>query len=122
MKLEEQNNTYMEKTDKLQRELDETKEENYKIKKTVINKDNEIHILQEVLGKEKERRDSEVGEIKKMFYIEQDRCMKAIREAEGYSAKIDVYKDQSEKGDRLVATKDRKIEELNLELHDLRKS
>jgi len=48
----------------------------------VVNKDSENAALQSFLDKERDRREAETTQLKKMLTVEQERAINAIREAE----------------------------------------
>jgi len=52
------------------------------LKHTIVNKDSANQSLQQIIDREKERREIETNELRKMFQIEQERAIKAVREAE----------------------------------------
>jgi len=58
------------------------KDENQRLKHTIVNKDSANQSLQQIVDREKERREIETNELRKMFQIEQERAIKAVREAE----------------------------------------
>jgi hypothetical protein len=46
------------------------KDENHRLKSTIVNKDSENGVLQAFLGKEKDRREAETNELRKMLAFE----------------------------------------------------
>jgi hypothetical protein len=62
--------------------LNELKEENSRLKTAIVNKDNDCSTLRQILDKEKERREQETSDVKKMMMHEVERGIKAIRESE----------------------------------------
>lgn len=63
-------------------ELNTLKDENNKLKYAIVNKDSENSTLRSLLDKEKERRETETNELRKLFNSEQDKTIKAVRESE----------------------------------------
>lgn len=61
------------------------KDENNRLRSTVVNKDSQNQALQQFLDKERERRETETNELRRIVSAEQDRAINAIREAERYA-------------------------------------
>ena len=57
-------------------------DENHRLKNTVVNKDSQNQQLEKFYEKEKERREAETGELRRMLDEEKARAVAAIREAE----------------------------------------
>lgn len=66
----------------LKTEFEKFKDENLRLKTTIVNKDSANNALQQFLDREKERREAETNELRKMLSVEQDRAIRAVREAE----------------------------------------
>jgi len=66
------------------------------------------------IEKERERRQSETNELRRLFDKEQDRAVFAIREAEKNSTKVESFQMQAEKAELELQGKDRKLESLSL--------
>ena len=72
------------------------KDENHRLKNTVVNKDSQNQQLEKFYEKEKERREAETGELRRMLDEEKARAVAAIREAEQNSTKIYMFERQAE--------------------------
>ena len=79
------------KVDELQREISTLKDENHRLKNTVVNKDSQNQQLEKFYEKEKERREAETGELRRMVDEEKARAVASIREAEQNSTKIYMF-------------------------------
>jgi hypothetical protein len=51
-------------------EINELKDENHRLRNTIVNKDSQNQSLQQFLDKEKERREAEVGELRRLVTSE----------------------------------------------------
>jgi hypothetical protein len=78
----------------------------------VVNKDSENAALQSFLDKERDRREAETTQLKKMLTVEQERAINAIREAEQNSTKISMFQKNAEAAEQVIKTKDAKIDNL----------
>ena len=96
------------------------KDENQRLKNTIVNKDSSNQSLQQFVDREKERRELETNELRKMLSAEQDRAIRAVREAEQNLSKQDLYKSQLEKMEQQVAIKEKRIAELLSQCDQLR--
>ena len=85
------------------------------------NKDSQNQQLEKFYEKEKERREAETGELRRMLDEEKARAVAAIKEAEQSSTKIFMYERQSETSERQVAEKEKRIAELTEVIDQLRK-
>ena len=86
-----------------------------------MNKDSQNQQLEKFYEKEKERREAETGELRRMLDEEKARAVAAIKEAEQSSTKIFMYERQSETSERQVAEKEKRIAELTEVIDQLRK-
>lgn len=68
--------------DDANREIRSQADEIYRLKNTVVNKDSQNQQLEKFYEKEKERREAETGELRRMLDEEKARAVAAIREAE----------------------------------------
>ena len=57
-------------------------EENHRLINTIVNKDSLNQTLQQLGDKEKDRREAETSELRRMLTNEQERAIRAVREAE----------------------------------------
>ena len=87
----------------------------------MVNKDSQNQQLEKFYEKEKERREAETGELRRMLDEEKARAVAAIKEAEQSSTKIFMYERQSESSERKVAEKEQRIAELTEVIDQLRK-
>ena len=87
----------------------------------MVNKDSQNQQLEKFYEKEKERREAETGELRRMLDEEKARAVAAIKEAEQSSTKIFMYERQSETSERQVAEKEKRIAELTEVIDQLRK-
>ena len=87
----------------------------------MVNKDSQNQQLENFYEKEKERREAETGELRRMLDEEKARAVAAIKEAEQSSTKIFMYERQSETSERQVAEKEKRIAELTEVIDQLRK-
>ena len=87
----------------------------------MVNKDSQNQQLEKFYEKEKERREAETGELRRMLDEEKARAVAAIKEAEQCSTKIFMYERQSETSERQVAEKEKRIAELTEVIDQLRK-
>ena len=87
----------------------------------MVNKDSQNQQLEKFYEKEKERREAETGELRRMLDEEKARAVAAIKEAEQSSTKIIMYERQSETSERQVAEKEKRIAELTEVIDQLRK-
>lgn len=62
----------------------------------MVNKDSQNQQLEKFYEKEKERREAETGELRRMLDEEKARAVAAIREAEQNSTKIYMFERQAE--------------------------
>ena len=85
-----------EKLESHQREIETLKDENHRLKNTVVNKDSQNQQLEKFYEKEKERREAETGELRRMLDEEKARAVAAIREAEQGTTKIYMFQRQAE--------------------------
>ena len=83
--------------------MNSLKDECHRLRSTIVNKDSQNESLQKLLDKEKERREAESGELRRLLQQESDKAVQAIREAEANLTKIDLYKFQIEKSESLHA-------------------
>lgn len=83
--------------------MNSLKDECHRLRSTIVNKDSQNESLQKLLDKEKERREAESGELRRLLQQESDKAVQAIREAEANLTKIDLYKFQFEKSESLHA-------------------
>ena len=75
----------------MNKEYGSVKDENGKLKLTIVNKDSENKTLSQLLEKEKDRIEAENGELRKLFHLEQEKAIKAVRESESNSTRIGHY-------------------------------
>ena len=87
----------------------------------MVNKDSQNQQLEKFYEKEKERREAETGELRRMLDEEKARAVAAIKEAEQSSTKIFMYERQAETSERQVAEKEKRIAELTEVIDQLRK-
>ena len=80
-------------------EIDQLKDETNRLREAIINKDNRNQILEMSVEKERERRQSETNELRRLFDKEQDRAVFAIREAEKSSTRVESFQMQAEKAE-----------------------
>ena len=96
-------------------------DENHRLKNTVVNKDSQNQQLEKFYEKEKERRETETGELRRMLDEEKARAVAAIKEAEQNSTKIFMFERQAESAENKVLDKERRIDNLTEEIDRLRK-
>lgn len=97
------------------------RDENHRLKNTVVNKDSQNQQLEKFYEKEKERREAETGELRRMLEEEKARAIAAVREAEQSSTKIFMYERQSEGLEARVVDKELRINQLVEEIDRVRK-
>lgn len=100
----------------VQQECAVLKDENHRLKNTIVNKDSQNETLQQLGEKEKDRREAETAELRRMLVTEQDRAIRGVREAEQNIAKGDSFKLQIEKMETELLHKDRKIQDLQTQV------
>lgn len=66
-------------------------DENHRLTNTVVNKDSQCIQLEKFYEKEKERREAETGELRRMLDEEKARAIASVREAEQSSTKIYMF-------------------------------
>ena len=96
-------------------------DENHRLKNTIVNKDSQNQQLEKFYEKEKERREAETGELRRMLDDEKARAVAAVREAEQASTKIYMFEKQAENSERHVKEKEKRIDELTEVIDKLRK-
>ena len=99
----------MEELDRARAEIIHLKDEVHRLTNTVSNKDNQNQMLQQAIDKEKDRREGETTELRRLFDKEQDRAIFAIREAEKNLTKVDNYQHLADKAENEVQAKERFI-------------
>ena len=72
----------------------------------MVNKDSQNQQLEKFYEKEKERREAETGELRRMLDEEKARAVAAIREAEQSSTKIYMFQSRTDKLEQQVGEKD----------------
>jgi tropomyosin 2 len=65
-----------------------------------------------LLDKEKDRRETETVELRKMIETEQERAIRAIREAEHNATKIDIFERNAASAESMIKQKEAKIDDL----------
>jgi len=86
-----------------------------------VNKDSQNQQLEKFYEKEKERRETETGELRRMLDEEKARAIAAVREAEQNSTKIYMFQHQAETSELKVKEKEKRIDELTEVIDKLRK-
>ena len=95
MVLEDDCQTKQSRLDDAQDEISRLKDENHRLKSTVVNKDSQNQQLEKFLELEKQRREAETGELRRMLDEEKARAVAAIREAEQNTTKIFMFERQA---------------------------
>jgi len=96
----------------VQGECAQHKDETHRLKNTIVNKDSQNQVLQQFVDKEKDLREAETTELRKLLKLEQERAIAAIREAEQNTTKIEMFKMQAERAERAVERKEDRCTEL----------
>ena len=84
-------NNLSDQLDSANSEIRSLTDEIHRLKNTVVNKDSQNQQLEKFYEKEKERREAETSELRRMLDEEKARAVAAIREAEQNSTKIFMF-------------------------------
>ena len=84
-------NNLSDQLDSANTEIRSLTDEIHRLKNTVVNKDSQNQQLEKFYEKEKERREAETSELRRMLDEEKARAVAAIREAEQNSTKIFMF-------------------------------
>lgn len=107
--------------EELNAEVSLLKDENHRLKNTVVNKDSQNQQLEKFFEMEKQRREAETGELRRMLEEEKSRAVAAIREAEQNTTKIFMFERQVQAAEDQVRDKEKKVEGLVEQIDQLRK-
>ena len=95
-RLENENYTKQDSLNDCSSEIAILKDKNHRLENTIVNKDSQNQQLEKFYEKEKERREAETGELRRMLDEEKARAVAAIIEAEQSSTKIFMFERQTE--------------------------
>lgn len=104
----------------LKQELLEVRSENEQVKMSMQRDKDRVESLENMLSNEKERREAESAELRRLLAQEREKSLQAAREAERFATEIGGAKREAERARADVEKKNDRIEELERQLSEAR--